>query len=513
MLFTTALRGMIVANSRSFAGRKFFSARGCHIHFRHGTSKALSDCHYCRASVKQLNSAFLRLANTNLGNKLTNIIVLIVQVTTCMMLMSGQAFGHDAPPDSVTQFRSINSVEGVHDADQLNFTISFINSQPIENGFEFQLFFDSDFNHSTGYGLGYDALIRGVQLVPQRPLDLVMASGGSSSGEWGQVISSASFDQINSFDFQISIPRIQPLPQTGSVRFGIEIYQWGALVDSARGLSTSQAPFEDCNGNGLADSQEIADGLTPDCNNNNSPDSCDLNSGNASDCNSNGVLDICDIYALVSDDCTGNLIPDECEPDCNSNNLADSCDIAMGLSGDCDLNKIPDECQPLAKGLSARYLEIHPPAGFEPVAIRIRGSQDDPVVSCLDGFVQMDGSIDTTPTFQLPDSWCTVFVFDFSIVADREYLVDLVSATSVLESTTAKTWLWGDLTNDLEITISDVVYVIASSQGTIAEGFPASDLVPCIPDGQLGISDIIASINALVAGINPDGLLCGSPCG
>jgi hypothetical protein len=49
------------------------------------------------------------------------------------------------------------------------------------------------------------------------------------------------------------------------------------------------------------------------------------------DCNGNGLLDVADIAEGRSDDCNGNGIPD-------------SCDIAEGTSEDIDGNGIPDEC-------------------------------------------------------------------------------------------------------------------------------------------------------------------------
>jgi len=52
------------------------------------------------------------------------------------------------------------------------------------------------------------------------------------------------------------------------------------------------------------------------------------------DCNGNGVLDECDIAQGTS-------------TDCNSNGLADDCDISSSLSADCNLDGILDECNQL----------------------------------------------------------------------------------------------------------------------------------------------------------------------
>ncbi len=51
----------------------------------------------------------------------------------------------------------------------------------------------------------------------------------------------------------------------------------------------------DCNGNGVGDACEIADGTAQDCNSNGVPDECDIASGTAQDCNHNGIPDECEL--------------------------------------------------------------------------------------------------------------------------------------------------------------------------------------------------------------------------
>ncbi|MCK4658874.1 MAG: thrombospondin type 3 repeat-containing protein [Phycisphaerae bacterium] len=73
------------------------------------------------------------------------------------------------------------------------------------------------------------------------------------------------------------------------------------------------------------------------------------------DCNGNGILDVCDIADGTSDDCNDSGVPDECEltrNDCNTNSIPDDCDIAAGTSADCNGNETPDECD-IAGGSSA----------------------------------------------------------------------------------------------------------------------------------------------------------------
>lgn len=102
----------------------------------------------------------------------------------------------------------------------------------------------------------------------------------------------------------------------------------------------------DCNGNGIPDVVDIADGTSLDCGGEGVPDECEP------DCNGNGVADSCDIAAGTVEDCSGNGIPDSCEPDCDNSGVADTCEIAAGISTDCDGDGVPDSCEEDCNGNS-----------------------------------------------------------------------------------------------------------------------------------------------------------------
>ncbi len=109
------------------------------------------------------------------------------------------------------------------------------------------------------------------------------------------------------------------------------------------------AAGNDCNGNGISDTTEIARNPALDCNRNGVLDSCEIASGSARDCNANGILDECEIAANPSRDCDRNGILDTCEiatNDCNNNGILDRCDIAAGTSADVNANGVPDSCEP-----------------------------------------------------------------------------------------------------------------------------------------------------------------------
>ena len=130
-----------------------------------------------------------------------------------------------------------------------------------------------------------------------------------------------------------------------------------------------QLPGNDCNGNNVLDSCDIASGSATDCNGNGTPDSCEL-AGGAADCNGNGTLDSCDIASGSATDCNGNGTPDSCDivsgaPDCNGNGKPDSCDIQRGTATDCNGNGVPDSCD-IAGGSSNDVNQNGIPDSCEP---------------------------------------------------------------------------------------------------------------------------------------------------
>ena len=102
---------------------------------------------------------------------------------------------------------------------------------------------------------------------------------------------------------------------------------------------------QDCNANGLCDSDEIASGSALDCNANGFPDSCDIAAGTSSDCNDNLIPDSCDIASGNSTDVDSNGVPDECKPDCDNDGLPDAWELMQGLDNDCNANAIIDRCE------------------------------------------------------------------------------------------------------------------------------------------------------------------------
>lgn len=116
--------------------------------------------------------------------------------------------------------------------------------------------------------------------------------------------------------------------------------------------------LSDCDGDSIPDSCAILDGTVQDCNLNSTPDSCDIDSGVEPDCDLDGIPDGCAILSGAVGDCDGDQIPDSCEiaqgveSDCDLDGVPDSCAILSGAAADCDGDQIPDSCE-IAQGAEA----------------------------------------------------------------------------------------------------------------------------------------------------------------
>ncbi len=63
------------------------------------------------------------------------------------------------------------------------------------------------------------------------------------------------------------------------------------------------------------------------------------------DCNGNGIDDDCEIADGLAPDVDGDRNPDECQPDCDGDGQPDAWAIFEGLVADCNANGIPDGCE------------------------------------------------------------------------------------------------------------------------------------------------------------------------
>ncbi len=121
--------------------------------------------------------------------------------------------------------------------------------------------------------------------------------------------------------------QIRPLPGAPSVSLTAQ-YNVGtnnSLTELIVGLPSAG----DCDGDGVADAVEIADGLLADCNHNGIPDRCEIASGAVEDLNHNGIPDTCE--TAIADDC-------------NRNGISDAYELSLGI-GDVNGNGVLDDCE------------------------------------------------------------------------------------------------------------------------------------------------------------------------
>ncbi|MEM9065908.1 MAG: GC-type dockerin domain-anchored protein [Planctomycetota bacterium] len=119
------------------------------------------------------------------------------------------------------------------------------------------------------------------------------------------------------------------------------------LID---GCELGVDPTLDCDGNGLYDAGELLTDPGVDCDGNLFIDACELDADATLDCDLDGVLDSCQIAVDPTLDCDENGLIDSCEIaanamiDCNENGVLDRCDIADGTASDENRNNRPDSC-------------------------------------------------------------------------------------------------------------------------------------------------------------------------
>ncbi|HIF41695.1 MAG TPA: hypothetical protein EYQ74_11425, partial [Planctomycetes bacterium] len=121
--------------------------------------------------------------------------------------------------------------------------------------------------------------------------------------------------------------------------------------------------------------------VSDDCDGNGVPDVWELAQGTASDCNGNGILDVCDVINGTSTDCDGNGRPDECDLiddpglDCNGNGILDVCDVINGTSTDCNGNGIPDGCDSIGVSICPGV----PSSSGQPAVLTVSGCRENGV--------------------------------------------------------------------------------------------------------------------------------------
>ena len=122
-----------------------------------------------------------------------------------------------------------------------------------------------------------------------------IACNGDGSGQSGCQSYYSAIDNVN---------------VSGGETYWIRIGGWQAATGSGTLTLAYESSGTDCNGNGIEDSIDIAEGKSSDCNNNGVPDECDLADGTSSDCDGGPVGSKPAGQILVETWCFGCHAPD-----------------------------------------------------------------------------------------------------------------------------------------------------------------------------------------------------------
>ena len=223
----------------------------------------------------------------------------------------------------------------------------------------------------------------------------------------------------------------------------------------------------------------------------------------------------------------------------HSNNTA-SCDDALFCNGhevcsggacqpapavDCDdgiactadtCNESTDACEHAActatvVASGSRWLDVTPPVGLPSVALKVSAAG----LGCLPMYVDIDGTLTSTPVFQSSAAWGTIHVGDRPVVPSTEYTIDAEVTPGVSFATgSATTRAWGDADGDGDVNVFDIVCALDGFQGIFTN---------CTPYGvdqnggavsqpvTIDMEDVTAVLDAFSGTAYPDSSPCGGP--
>ncbi len=234
-----------------------------------------------------------------------------------------------------------------------------------------------------------------------------------------------------------------------------------------------------------------------------------------------GIADGCDILGSCCDSmgsCTitslggcpaawnhgGTCSPNQCPqpgsccegPEVCSIKLQADCVGAWTEGGSCD----PAPCLTpfTASAVGSRYLSITVDSmqASQPMALRITS----PDLPCIDAYVSTGGLVDSSPLFQTPAAWGTVYVGDAEIIPSKTYYIQTESQTGTSGVISATTWRWGDTNNSGVVDLDDILCELAAFAGNYSASctLHGADLIGGFfnPDRVVNLDDILAVLSA-----------------
>ena len=210
--------------------------------------------------------------------------------------------------------------------------------------------------------------------------------------------------------------------------------------------------------------------------------------------------DICDGSGV----CDPNFVPDDeaCEDgdDCTDN---DACQ-----SGEC-VGEVVVQA-PLVEMSGSKRIAVTPlpPVSLAPFALNVTS----PDWTCLDKFVDVDGTLTDTPVFQLPSEWGTVYVLGEDIVPESTYEVRATCGSFTSMPSSVTTAVWGDIDGNGIANLADAQLVVLGFQQVFQFPLEVLDIWPCVPNGTVNFEDIQQVVLAFQGNEYGAFGICPLPC-
>jgi len=182
----------------------------------------------------------------------------------------------------------------------------------------------------------------------------------------------------------------------------------------------------------------------------------------------------------------------------------------------------PGDClMPSVEGTGSRTLGITPNAAIVQ-ALHVTGVSGSPDVTCVDAYVQEDGSLGPDPVFLTPSEWSdatdgtpgngSVGAYGLDIIPGATYSVKAECDDNVSFPDTGTTFPFGDVDNDSFTNLNDALLIILGIEGDPAEGITldAMDLEPCQPNRIINLADALQVVLATEGAVYTD--FCPATC-
>ncbi len=172
---------------------------------------------------------------------------------------------------------------------------------------------------------------------------------------------------------------------------------------------------------------------------------------------------------------------------------------------------VPFPCEDAdVQATGSRTFSVTPAPRATPVALRVTGQPGNSAVACVDLYIQVDGTLAGTPHNATPAAWGTVQVRGTAVIPEAGYGIVTDCGMGQSDPVSVTTHGWGDLDNNGNVDVGDVLLSLDGFAGTYAVPFEAIDIMPCEPDGNIDVADILAVLGAFAGDVYAQS--CASPC-